>query len=365
MRGLRKLFLLAAIAAPVAPAPAQADAAPDDVLHGRTPFFGWKTRFHRDQLIVTEPYPVPGGELVVFERASRQGPWIPVQTESAPDASGLFGTLLEVGPDTLAVGAPSGPIHVYGRGSDGLWVLEDTPVPASGALEHGAAVGAGLLVTSHGSASFQQQIETFERGPSGWVAVDAFAWGIDPEVVEVRVAANRLLTRGGRMAGRTTVRTHVRAGSGWHLEAEIEHPDGGSWGEGLSALGGTTLVLQDNLPAGESRCFVFEYADGAGWQFEAELQPDPDEAFTSLNFDMQLSEDRVLLQESVTVAVYDRANGLWTKVATLNPPAGILFLLPTSFASNGRTTVVGGGDFIFAGTPGVASLYDDLGASAR
>lgn len=353
MRRLRPFSLLA-VAALAGSAAAQTSVPPDQILPWGGTLFGWVTRFHREQLIATSY----SERFVVFEQNG--GSWGVVQFEPAPPGEEQAYDVLEVAPGTLAVGASSGPIHVYGRGPDGVWSFEDSPVPAADALPFGAAVGAGFLVTSHGSAALEQQIETFERGPSGWAPVDAFAWGIDPDVVEVRVSGERLLTRGGRMDGQTSLRTWVRAGSGWHLEAEVAHPDRPAWGEGLSALDGSTLLVEDRFAdAYQSRYFVFEYADGAGWQFDAELLPDP--PWSSL-LDLHLSHDRALLGVGAGVSVYDRNAGVWTNTASLLPPTGVGPVIPSAFATNGPTIAAG---FGVLQIDGVVSVYEDLGAAAR
>lgn len=346
-------------------APAQTLAPPDQVLpsDGFNEAFGLRVRFHGRQLIVAAPQFGPGGRFVVFEQVA--GQWTQTQGVTSPDPGAPFASVLEVAQDTLVVGAPEGPIHAYGRGPGGTWVYEDSPVPTAEALEHGVAVGSGLLVTSQSSQpTAVQRIETFERVGAAWTSVDTFVWGFGNGVVQVDVSGNRLSTRGSRKpgGGQSFVQhTYVRAGAGWQLEAEIEHPDQPSWGPGLSALSGSTLLVQDVAANSDGRYFVFENRTGSGWVLDAEIQPGPAQTFAFAT-DLHLSDDRALMAvDSGRIAAFERTDDAWTLEAELLPQPALS--APTSFDWSGRTVAVGSPLSALFGS--VALYANPAGGTAR
>ena len=161
--------------------------------------FGKAVAVDGDTIAVGRHWHSPGppsqsGIVYVFEKVG--GAWTQVQTLEAlaPGNHELFGAALELGGDTLVVGAPNrdlqgaGPgfVEVFERDGSGAWFRTAGLQPLDSAPWDGfgrslSLSGSTLLVGAPQKEIDGQQhrgaVYRFERGPSGWTEVDRLTRG--------------------------------------------------------------------------------------------------------------------------------------------------------------------------------------------
>lgn len=357
------------------PSPVAFDAMGASVaLHGDTAFVGAPKNFTSG----SQP-----GEVHVFGRTGNQ--WTLETTLAAPNASGAdgFGNAVAVHGDLALVGAPAeaagaGAVYAFAR-TGGAWTFTErleAPVPEAAdrfgwsvALEgRRALVGA---FRDEAAAPQTGAVHVFERPAGLWSfqstlraedeqANDYFARSVALSGDTALVGAYRDGDRGGN-AGAAYV--FVRALDGtWSQQQKLTATDGAPttfFGRHVALSHDTAVIAAFGDANFSGAAYVFTRA-GATWTQQQKLTDPSAPAAAKFGTSVAISRDRLVVGadlDSVSTGlqgaavVFGYADGAWTEVRRIRPPAS------TGNGVLGQAAAMSGDD-VLLGAPG-----DGLGGS--
>ena len=336
------------------------------------------------------------GQAFVYSRAITGWQLDAELTPGDPQSYGGFGGALDVGGDTIVVGAnrtadlgvDSGSAYVFELGPGG-WTQTAKLLAADGvakqlfgtsvALEDDCiAVGAPGLFLS----GFTGAVYLFERQPGGaWVQTQKLL-ASDAEVedgfgISVSLDAGPRLLVGanaedGAGVNRGAAYVFEESGGGWAETAKLTHPNPADYdllGRSVSLSGDTALVgawAEDAKGKDSGSAHVFELGPG-GWAHTAELLPttlDPEDEFgTSVALDGDRAlvgaphDDNASTFNPGKAYLFERSGGVWDG-GTRIYACDVVFLKHSEF---GRSVALQG-DVLLVGDPHDSDLAFEAGS---
>lgn len=276
--------------------------------------FGYDVALSGDTAAVSSPrHASERGAAYVFERSG--GAWSQTQKLMASDGDpdDLFGYVIDLEGDTLALAAPEdehphgangGAAYIFER-HGGAWVQVQKLAAIAGQASDEFAFSLALdgdqlligaprsdLNNTNGGAVF-----VFERVGGSFQETDVlfpalplpthqeFGWKVEQQ------DSRALIATGGSTTD--TVYVFEESGGVWSETAVLEPPGPGSydsWGDQLALDGDTALVASTFTTSLEHRIYVFERGAG-GWSFTQEIVPPPPAGVDGFGHDLELAGD--------------------------------------------------------------------------